>query len=104
MVRIGHFKNFLEMFLWLSYLVLEVSLDGHNILLAGVVRFLVIVIAVGGDYDPSGRCFCPFLPPSAPFRAPMTVALDGAAWLPPPVAFQSLRAKATPIASSPEAC
>jgi hypothetical protein len=34
---------------------------GYDILLVGVVCFLVAVIVVGSNYNPLGYCFCPFL-------------------------------------------
>jgi hypothetical protein len=55
----GRFKKFLEIVFWLSRLALEISLSGHDILLGGVIHFLVIVVVTGSDCDPSGE---PLLP------------------------------------------
>jgi hypothetical protein len=63
MVRTGHFKKFLKMVFQLPGLVPEVTLSGCDILLIGVVRFLVIVIVTGSNYDPLGTPLFPLLPP-----------------------------------------
>jgi hypothetical protein len=60
MVRTGLFKKFLEVLIRLPRLALEVMLSNHDILLVGVVRFLIVVIAAGSNCDPLG---VPLLPP-----------------------------------------
>jgi hypothetical protein len=50
-VRIDRFKKFLKVLAQLPCLVLEVVLDGCDILLAGAIRFLVIIIAAGSSCD-----------------------------------------------------
>jgi hypothetical protein len=59
MVRTGCFEMFLEMVVRLVRLVLEIMLDGHDIILIGAVYFLVIV--VGSDCNPSGVPHLPHL-------------------------------------------
>jgi hypothetical protein len=61
MVRIGCFEKFLKMVFWLPRLALEIVLGGHDILLIGVVCFLVIIVATGSDCDPSGVSLLPLL-------------------------------------------
>jgi hypothetical protein len=61
MVQIGHFKKFLKMVLRPSCLVFEVALDGRNILLIGVVRFLVFIVAAGNDRNPPGASLLPLV-------------------------------------------
>jgi hypothetical protein len=39
---------------WLPHLVLEVTLSGYDILLDRAVRFLIIVVVTGGNYNPLG--------------------------------------------------
>jgi hypothetical protein len=41
---------------WLPHLVLEVTLSGYDILLDRAVRFLIIVVVTGGNYNPLGTC------------------------------------------------
>jgi hypothetical protein len=50
----GRFEKFLKMVFQLLRLVLEIALSGHDVLIIGVVHFLVVVIATGSDCDPSG--------------------------------------------------
>jgi hypothetical protein len=47
------FKKFFEELIWLPCLAHGVTLGGHDILLVGAVRFLVIVVVVGSNYNPS---------------------------------------------------
>jgi hypothetical protein len=55
MVRTGCFKKFLKMVFRLPRMVLEVTLNGCDILLIEAVQFIVIVIAAASsNYDPSG--------------------------------------------------
>jgi hypothetical protein len=61
MVQTSRFEKFLKMVLQLPRLVLEVTLGGRDILLIGVVCFLVVVVAVGSDFNPSGALLLPLL-------------------------------------------
>jgi hypothetical protein len=47
------FKKFFEELVWLPCLAHGVALGGHDILLVRAVHFLVIVIVVGSNYNPS---------------------------------------------------
>jgi hypothetical protein len=71
MVWTGHFEKFLEMVFWLPHLVLEIMLDDHDILLIEDVRFLVIIIAAGSDYDSLGLRWRP--QPDAVGNSPATM-------------------------------
>jgi hypothetical protein len=55
------FKKFLKMVLRLPRLVLEVMLDGYDMLLAGDNSFLIIAIVTGHDSDVLGASFLPLL-------------------------------------------
>jgi hypothetical protein len=80
MVRTCCFENFLEVLIQMPCLALGVTLGSHDILLVRAIRFLVfvVVIVVGGNYDPSGAPLLPFFLPLAPFLTPLPVVLDGA--------------------------
>jgi hypothetical protein len=47
------------MVFWLLCLTLEVALSGRDIILVGVVRFLVIVVVAGRNCDPPGTLLSP---------------------------------------------
>jgi hypothetical protein len=81
MVQIGHFEKFLKVLIWLSCLVLEIVLGGHDILLIGAIRLLVIVVVASSNCDPLGALLLPLLPSLVPFLASLPVALDGASLL-----------------------
>jgi hypothetical protein len=59
MVQIGYFEKFLKVLIRLSCLALDVVLSGSDLLLIGVIRFLVVIVAAGSSSDPWGCCFCP---------------------------------------------
>jgi hypothetical protein len=95
------------MVFWLPHLVLEVVLDGHDILLIGAVSFLFIIVAAVSNCDPLMAPvlpLLPFLPPLSPFLAPLQVALDGATRLLLWTIFPSPRTKTALTPSSPETC
>jgi hypothetical protein len=84
--------------------VLVVAFGSHYALLVGVDGSLIVAPLLATTVTRWGHRFCPFLPPLAPFLAPLAVALVGVV-LPPSVAAAVLpRTKAAPTASSPEAC
>jgi hypothetical protein len=64
----------------LSWLALEITLDGHDLLLIRAVHSLVIIVFIvaSSNHDPLGCLFWPFLLPWALFLAPLPVALGGA--------------------------
>jgi hypothetical protein len=103
-VQTGHFEKFLKIVLQLPRLALEVTLDDREILLAGVINFLVVIIIADSDCNALGHRFCPLLLPLAPFLALLSVALDHATWLLLLAAFTLPKTKAAPTTSSPEAC
>jgi hypothetical protein len=100
----GRFKKFLEMIIQLSCLTLEITLDDCYIHLVGVVHSLSSSLPLVATVTRQEHHFYPFLPPLAPFLAPLTVALDGVARLPPAAAFPSPKIKAAPTASSLAVC
>jgi hypothetical protein len=69
--------KFLEMVFRLSRLVLEIAIGGHDILLVGVVRFLVVIIAAGCDCDPPRA---PLLPLLASLSTFLHAFADGSRW------------------------
>jgi hypothetical protein len=69
MVQTYSFEKFLKMFFRLSWLVVEVALGGHNILLE-VIRFLVIIVTADSDCEQSGAPPLSLLPPLALFLLP----------------------------------
>jgi hypothetical protein len=95
MVWADPFEKFLKMVFRLPCLALEVVLSDRDILLLGVVRFLVVVAAAGSNYDPLGASF--LLPLDAFFSA----FADGfrrchLAWLLSGAIFPSPRTKMAP--------
>jgi hypothetical protein len=78
MVQTHQFEKFLEVLIWLSCLVLEIALGGHDILLVRVIRFLVIVVAAGSSCDMLGALIMP------PFATFLSTFADGFGWSPPP--------------------
>jgi hypothetical protein len=105
MVWIGSFKKLLQVVVWLPRRALEIRLGGCDILLIGVVHFLVVIVIVAVcDCDLLGHCFCPFLLPLALLLASLPVALGGAPRLLPGTIFPSPCTKMARTASSPEAC
>jgi hypothetical protein len=68
MVRTGHFEKFLKVLIRLPHMVLQISFGDRDILLIGVIRFLVMVVAIA---------FLVLLP-LAPFLVPLPEALGGA--------------------------
>jgi hypothetical protein len=48
MVRTGHFEKFLKVLVRLPHMVLQISFGDRDILLIGVIRFLVMVVAIAG--------------------------------------------------------
>jgi hypothetical protein len=61
MVQTGHFKKFIKMVLRLPCLELKVTHGDRDILLVGVVCFLVVVVAASSDCDPPGALILPLL-------------------------------------------
>jgi hypothetical protein len=104
MVLTGCFEKFLKVVLRLPRLALEIMLDGRDVLLIGVVCFLVITVVACSDCDALGCHFFPFLLPFAPFLASLVVALGHATRLPPSTAFTFTRMKAAPTTSLLEVC
>jgi hypothetical protein len=60
MVQTCHFEKLLKIVLRVPHLAFEVMLDGRDVLLIGVVRFLVIAVVADSDCDPSSGV--PLLP------------------------------------------
>jgi hypothetical protein len=73
----GRFEKFLKMVLRLPRLVLEIMFSGRDILLIGVVSFLVITIVVGRNGDASG---VPLLPLLAALGALPSILDGGFGW------------------------
>jgi hypothetical protein len=80
MVQTSCFEKFLEVLVQLLRLAIEIVLSSHDILLIGVIHFLVVVVVIiaGGNSDPLGVPLLPFLLPLAPFLTPLPTALGGA--------------------------
>jgi hypothetical protein len=57
----GHFEKFIEMVLRLLCLVLEITFDGRDILLAKIVSFLITVAIADHNGDVSGAPLLPLL-------------------------------------------
>jgi hypothetical protein len=77
MVWTCHFKKFHEMVFRLPCLALKIALSDQDILLVGVIHFLVIIVAVGSDYDPTG---VPLLPLFPTFSALLCAFASGFEW------------------------
>jgi hypothetical protein len=85
MVQTCRFKKFIKVVCRVSRLALEVVLSNRGILLiVRAICFLAIIISASSNFDLLGSPLLPFL---SPFLAPFFVALDGAHWLLPGVAF-----------------
>jgi hypothetical protein len=75
MVWAGRFKKFLEVIGWLSCLVLEIVLGGHDMLLIGAIFFLVIVVVTAdSNSDP---LWSPFLPLFTGFGSSLSTFASG---------------------------
>jgi hypothetical protein len=70
MVQTYNFEKFLKMFFRLSWLVVEVALGGHTILLLEVIRFVVIIVPADSDCEQSGAPPLSLLPPLVLFLLP----------------------------------
>jgi hypothetical protein len=79
MVRTCCFENFLVVLIQMPCLALGVTLGSHDILLVRAICFLVfvVVIVVGGNYDPSGA---PLLPLFPAFGAFLNTFTSGFGW------------------------
>jgi hypothetical protein len=91
--------------LQLPHLALEIMFGGCDILLIGVVSFLIVAVIIGCNNDMPVALLLPLLATLGTLPlVPLTVALDGAARLALAVALVLPRTKVAPIASSPEVC
>jgi hypothetical protein len=77
MVRTGRLKKSVELVYWRPCPVIEATFGDHDVLLVGVVEFLVVIIIgiAGSNRNPLR---VPFL---LPFLAHLAATLDGAARL-----------------------
>jgi hypothetical protein len=92
------------MVLRLSRLMHQIAFVRRDILLDGVISFLVVAIITGHNGNAPGTLLLPFLPPLTSFLAPLTTTLDGVAQPALAAAFMLPRTNAAPTTSSPEAC
>jgi hypothetical protein len=58
----GHFEKFLKIVLRLPHLALEITFGGCDILLAGVISFIIIAIIIGRNGNVLGVLLLPLLP------------------------------------------
>jgi hypothetical protein len=90
MVLTARFKKFLEVIVQLPRLALEIALGGHDMLLVGVICFLVVVVvAAGCNCDSLEAPLLPLWLPLMLSLAPLPAALDGAPRLLPGTIFPS---------------
>jgi hypothetical protein len=100
----NRFKKLREMIFGRLRLALEVTFSSRCALLDRVASFLIVATITSYYGDTSGCGFCPFLLPLGPFLVPLMAASVSAARPPLAAASTLPRTKATPTASSLEAC
>jgi hypothetical protein len=97
-VQTGRLEEPLKVVYWWLSLAFEAAFRGHDVLLVGVMHFLVIVVIVAGNNYNQSRA------PLSPMLAPRSATLDGATQQMSRTASQSPGTRTSPTTSSPGAC